>query len=146
MADDACPLPGDRGDQDEEAMISRMLAARRIVVVGLSDDPRRPSYGVAAALLRMGKEIVPVNPNCDSALGLKCFATLGDVPGEVEVVNVFRRPEHCAEVARAAAAVGAKGLWLQSGIESAEAESIARKAGMDFVQDRCIKVELMYRR
>lgn len=139
-------VPGCQGEHDEDVAMRRMLAARRIAIVGLSDDPRRPSYGVAKALISAGKEIIPVNPNCDTVLGLRSYPTLADVSGPIEVVNVFRRPEHCPEVARAAVAVGAKGLWLQSGIESEEAERIAKAAGMDFVQDRCIKVELMYRR
>ena len=67
------------------------------------------------------------------------------MPGPIDVVDVFRRPEHCPDVVRDAVAVGAKGVWLQSGVVSDEAERIAREAGIDFVQDRCLKVERLYR-
>ena len=144
MPDDACPLPTRPGD-DESAAIRRMLAGRRIAVVGLSDDPSRPSHDVASFLISAGKDVIPVNPNYRSVLGRRCYASLDQVPGPVDVVNVFRRPEHCAEVARQAVAVGAKGLWLQAGIASEEAQRIAAEAGIDFVQDRCMKVELMFR-
>lgn len=141
---DACPLPTDPSDT-EAAAIGRMLAAKCIAVVGLSDDPTRPSYDVARSLRSAGKEIIPVNPNHKTVMGLTCYPSLAAVPGAIDVVNVFRRPEFCADVAREAAAVGAKGLWLQSGITSDEAREIAGKAGMDFVEDRCLKVELSYR-
>src|SRR5688500_11357006 len=143
MPDDACPLPTRPGD-DEAAAVRRMLAGHRIAVVGLSDDPSRPSYDVASYLISMGKEVIPVNPNYRSVLGRKCYASLEQVPGPIDVVDVFRRPEHCADVARQAVAVGAKGVWLQSGIVSEEAERAAAGAGSDFVQDRCLKVELMF--
>ena len=107
-----------------------MLAGRRIAVVGLSDDPSRASYGVAAYLRSAGKEILPVNPNYATVMGLKCYARLEDVPGEIDVVDVFRRPEHCPDVVRSAVAVGAKGVWLQSGVVSEESRRHCR-AGRD---------------
>jgi predicted CoA-binding protein len=125
--------------------IEEMLNAKRIAVVGLSDDPSRASYGVAAYLRSVGKEILPVNPNHETVMGLPCYRTLSDVPGPIDLVDVFRRPEYCAEVVREAVAVGAKGVWLQSGITSRDARKIAEAAGMDYVEDRCLKVELMYR-
>jgi predicted CoA-binding protein len=143
MPDEACPLPSRPGDARADA-VRRMLAARRIAVVGLSDDPSRASHGVAGYLASAGKEIIPVNPNHATVMGRRCYASLEDVPGPVDVVNVFRRPEFCADVVRAAVAMGAKGVWLQSGIVSPEAERIARDAGIDFVQDKCIKVEHMF--
>ena len=142
MPDDACPLPT-APSADERTPIARMLAARRIAVVGLSDDPSRASYGVAEYLRSVGKEIVPVNPNYHTVMGLTCYPSLRDVPGRVDLVNVFRRPEFCPGVAEDAAAVGAKGVWLQSGIVSDEAARIARDAGLDFVQNRCLMVEHM---
>jgi len=142
-SEDACPLPGDLPD-DEATVIRRMLGGKRIAVVGLSDDPRRPSYDVARYLLSVGKEIIPVNPNHAKVMGLKSYPSLGQVPGPVDVVDVFRRPEFCADVVRDAIAAGAKGVWLQTGIVSDEAERIAAEAGIDFVQDRCLKVEHMF--
>jgi predicted CoA-binding protein len=121
-----------------------MLAARRIAVVGLSDDPTRASHGVASYLRSVGKDIIPVNPNHPTVMGLKCYPSLEDVPGPIDVVDVFRRAEFCADVVRSAVAVGAKGVWLQAGIVSPEAERLARDAGIDFVQDRCMKVDHMF--
>jgi uncharacterized protein len=121
-----------------------MLAAKRIAVVGLSDDPSRPSYGVASYLHSVGKEIIPVNPKRTSIMGIPCYARLEEIPGPVDVVDVFRRPEFCPDIVRSAVKIGAKGVWLQSGIVSEEAEAIAKQAGIDFVQDRCMKVDLMH--
>ena len=139
---DACPLPTDT-TADEQTVIRRMLRARRIAVVGLSDDPMRASFGVASYMQAHGYEIIPVNPNHATVLGQKCYASLADVPGPVELVNVFRRPEYCGDVARDAVAIGAGGIWLQSGIFSEEAARVAHLAKMPFVQNRCIMVEHM---
>ena len=142
---DACPIPT-TPSEDEDAVIRRMLSGKRIAVVGLSDDPGRPSYGVAKYMHDHGYEIVGVNPNCEAAFGVKCYRSLADVPGDVDIVNVFRRPAACGQVAREAIAKGAKGLWLQVGVRNGEAEKLAGEAGIDFVQDRCIMVEHMRRR
>jgi len=140
MAEQSCPLPS---FEPPDAARRRMLEARRIAVVGLSDEPSRASFGVASYLLSAGKEVVPINPNCERVLGLKCYPTLADAPGPIDLVDVFRRPEFCADVARDAVAVGAKGLWLQSGIVSDGAREIAGRAGIDYVEDRCLMVDLM---
>src|SRR5438874_5154602 len=110
---EACPLPTSRGGaaRGDESAIRRMLAARRIAVVGLSDDPSRPSYDVASYLRSVGKEILPVNPNHKTVMGLTCYPSLAAVPGPIDVVDVFRRPEFCADVTRDAVEVGAKGVW-----------------------------------
>src|SRR5262245_3202210 len=99
MPDDTCSLPS-RSDDSEFTIIQRLLGAQRIAVVGLSDSPGRPSYGVASYLLDAGKEIIPVNPNHASVFGLKCYSSLEEVPGKIDLVDVFRRPEHCPEVVR----------------------------------------------
>ncbi|HWE03117.1 MAG TPA: CoA-binding protein [Tepidisphaeraceae bacterium] len=125
------------------AQVRRMLNATRIAVVGLSDDPGRASFRVASYLRSVGKEIVPVNPNCRNILGIECHATLEDIVGPIDVVNVFRRSEFCPEIVTSAINVGAKGVWLQSGIVSRDAKDIAGEAGIDFVQDRCFMVEHM---
>jgi predicted CoA-binding protein len=142
MSGETCPLP-DRSANPQDA-VRRMLAAKRIAIVGLSDDPSRPSYGVARYLQSVGKQIIPVNPKCDQVLGEKCYPTLEAIPDPVDVVDVFRRPQFCVEVVRSAIAIGAIGVWLQSGIVNEEAAEIARDAGIDFVQDRCMKVDHMY--
>lgn len=143
MPQDACPLPT-RPPDDEAAIIRRLLTGRRIAVVGLSDDPSRPSHDVARYLHSVGKEIIPVNPNHAAVLGRKCYPSLADVPGPIDVVNIFRRPQFCADIVCAAIAAGARGVWLQTGIVSPEAQRLAAEAGIDFVQDRCMKVEHMF--
>jgi len=131
----------DRANRNDA--IQRMLNARRIAVVGLSDDPSRPSYGVSRYLQSVGKDIIPVNPRYEKVLGSTCYAALEDIPGKIDLVNVFRRPGFCAEVVRSAVALKAGGVWLQSGITNEEARQLAESAGLDFVQDRCIMVEHM---
>lgn len=120
----------------------QLLHARRIAVVGLSDDPSKPSYMIAEYLLARGREVLPVNPTCRRALGLDCYSKLEDIPGEIDLVNVFRRPEFCPDIVRSAIAIGAGGVWLQSEIVSDEARELAAAAKMPFVQDRCLMVEL----
>ena len=129
---------------DPSAAVTRLLNSRRIAVVGISHDPSRPSHRIAQYLIRAGREVVPVNPRYagKSVLGQPCFATLEDVPGQIDLVNVFRRSEFCADIARSDVAVNAGGLWLQSGIVSTEAAQIAHDGNVDFVQDRCIMVEI----
>lgn len=143
MEGESCRLPSDK-DDSESAAIRRMLAARRVAIVGLSDDPARPSFGIASYLISVGKEVVPVNPNHKTIQGVKCYPSLEAIRGAIDLVNVFRRPEHCAEVVRSAIAVGARGVWLQSGIISREGRELAAKAKIDFVQNRCIMVEHMH--
>ena len=116
-------------------------ASGTIAVVGLSDKPDRTSYMVSEAMQQKGYRIVPVNPNAAEILGETCYPALKDIPHKVDIVNVFRRSEHCPEVAEEAAAIGAKTLWLQLGVFSEEAAAIAGQAGMNVIMDRCIKVE-----
>ena len=145
MPEESCPLPL-RTPGAESAAVDRMLRAKRVVVVGMSDDPGRPSHGIGGYLAAHGYEVIPVNPNHDQVLGQTCYARLSDVPGEIDLVNVFRRPQFCAEVTREAIQAGAKGVWLQAGIRNEDAQKLAEEAGVDFVQDRCIMVEHMARR
>ena len=112
-----------------------------IAVVGLSSDPTTPSNEVSAYMQAHGYRIIPINPNEREVLGEKAYPDLASVPEPVTFVNVFRRPEACAQVARDAAAVGAKVLWLQLGIRSNEARAIAQDAGMTYIEDRCVEIE-----
>lgn len=112
-----------------------------VAVVGLSDNPERISYMVSEAMQAKGYTIIPVNPNADTILGQKSYASLKDIPVQVDIVNVFRRSEHTPPVAEEAVAIGAKTLWLQLGIASEEAADIAGKGGLEVIMDRCIKVE-----
>jgi uncharacterized protein len=145
MPGEACPFPTPQ-TTDEREIIRQLLDAKRIAVIGISDDPNRPSHYVSEYLISAGKDVVFVNPKYQEVLGRKCYPRLTDVPGQIDLVNVFRRPLACADVTRDAIDVGAKGVWLQSGITNAEAERLAREAGIPFVQNRCIMVEHSRRR
>ncbi|GAV12173.1 CoA-binding protein [Paenibacillus sp. NAIST15-1] len=124
----------------QEAIKELLRSSTNIAVVGLSDDPTRVSYMVAEAMQRKGYRIIPVNPKAESILGEQCYASLRDVPDHIDIVNVFRRSEYCADIAREAAAVKAGAIWLQQGIVSEEAAAIAEEHGMTVVMDLCIKV------
>ncbi len=112
-----------------------------VAVVGLSDNPERVSYMVSEAMQAKGYTIIPVNPNADTILGQKSYASLKDIPVPVDIVNVFRRSEHTPPVAEEAVAIGAKTFWLQLGITNEEAAAIAAAGGLEVIMDRCIKVE-----
>jgi predicted CoA-binding protein len=114
---------------------------RSIAVVGLSRDPTKAAHAIPARMQRAGFRVIPVNPFIESVLGEKAYASLAEVPFTAEVVLVFRPSAESAGVAKQAVAIGAKALWLQQGIVSAEARSIAEAAGMLYVEDRCIGVE-----
>jgi predicted CoA-binding protein len=115
--------------------------ARTIAVVGASPKPDRPSHGVMRYLLEQGYRCVPVRPaGCDEILGVPCVHSLAEIEEPIDLVDVFRRPEACPEVAREAVAAGARSLWLQLGIVSREAHRIADAAGIDYVEDECTKI------
>ncbi|MGC4033734.1 MAG: CoA-binding protein [Tepidisphaeraceae bacterium] len=126
-----------------DELITQLLSAQRIAVVGMSEG--RISGRIGQFLKSRGKEVLPVNPTADRVYGMKTYTSLADVPGKIDLVNVFRRPEFCADVVREAIEVQAGGVWLQSGITSEEAEKLAAEANLPFVQDRCIMVELAAR-
>lgn len=126
----------------EDAIRTILGYTRRIAVVGLSPRPHRASHGVAAALQTQGYEVVPVNPNADEVLGERAYDSLADVPGRIDLVDVFRREEHLPDVTRQAVDVGARGIWYQLGLRSEEGARIAEDAGLDVVEDRCLKVEM----
>lgn len=112
-----------------------------IAVVGLSRDPSKAAHAIPARMQRAGFRVIPVNPFIDSVLGEKSYPSLDQVPFAVEVVLVFRPSVEAAAIAKAAVAIGAKALWLQQGIVSAEARRLAEAAGLLYVEDRCIGVE-----
>ena len=112
--------------------------------MGASPDPLRPSHGVMRYLLGQGYDCVPINPNAAEVLGVPAFATLEAAvaaTGPFDVVDVFRRSEHAADVARSAVATGAGALWLQLGVVSWEAAQIAHAAGLTVVMDRCTAID-----
>jgi predicted CoA-binding protein len=126
---------------DEDQVREILRTAHTVAVVGLSDKPDRDSYHVAGYLQRHGYRVIPVNPEVQEVLGEKAYAALQDVPEPIDVVNVFRRAEFVPEIAAAAAAVGARVLWLQEGVVHPAAAAAARAAGLQVVMDRCILKE-----
>jgi predicted CoA-binding protein len=115
--------------------------AKRIAVVGLSDNPERTSYMVSEAMQRAGYEIIPVNPVIDEALGVKAVSSLKEIDGYIDIVNVFRRSEQLLEVAKEFAQIDADVFWAQQGLVNEEAYEFLKNKGFTVIMDRCIKVE-----
>ena len=115
--------------------------SKTIAVVGLSDNPEKTSNHVARYLQEQGYKVIPVNPTIQAALGEKAYPRLQDIPGKVDIVDVFRRSEDVPPVVDDAIAVGAKCLWMQLGIVNEKAAKKAEAAGMSVVMDHCIMVE-----
>jgi predicted CoA-binding protein len=135
------------GAQDSADSIADILKKyKSIAVVGLSSDPSRPSHGVASYMKSAGYRIIPVNPNEKEVLGEKSYARVEDVPEKVGIVDIFRRPEDVPPVVDGAIRAGAKVIWMQLGIENAEAGEKARAAGITVVMDACLLVEHKKRR
>jgi uncharacterized protein len=127
---------------DEFAALRRILkSCRTIAVVGLSAEWHRPSYFAAKYMQQHGYRIVPVNPKYAQILGETSYARLEDIPFAVDMVDVFRKPADLPPIAASAVAIGAKCLWQQLGVVNAEADALARAAGLDSVMDRCVKIE-----
>ena len=121
---------------DQERTIEDILReSKTIAVVGLSDNPERPSHGVAEYLQSQGYRIIPVNPNVQNVLGEKSYPDLDSVPEKIDVVDVFRRPENVPEIVDAAIRKGARSLWLQDGVTNPPAEEKARRAGLRVVSN-----------
>jgi hypothetical protein len=118
-----------------------LAEARTIALVGASPRPERPSNSVMGYLLREGYHVIPVRPvGPPEILGQRRVASLAEIEERIDLVDVFRRSEFCAGVARQAAAVGARALWLQLGVVSPEARAIAGAAGLDYVEDECTAI------
>lgn len=112
--------------------------AKTIAVVGLSDSPMRASHGVSAYMQSQGYKIIPVNPQIEEALGEKSYATLLDVPGKIDLVDVFRRPEFVDEIVDQAIQLKVPAIWLQEDVINERAAEKARQKGIFVVMDRCI--------
>lgn len=115
--------------------------AKRIAVVGLSDNPERTSYMVSQAMQAAGYEIIPVNPTVEEVLGVKAVKTFKDIEGHVDIVNIFRRSEYLPELAKEFAEIDADVFWAQLGVENEEAYNFLKEKGYTVIMDRCIKVE-----
>jgi predicted CoA-binding protein len=112
-----------------------------IAVVGLSARPDRPGHYVPAYMQAQGYHIIPVNPNLEEALGERAYPSLGDVPDAVDLVLLFQRSENVPPFVEQAIRIGAKAVWMQTGIKNAAAAAQATAAGLSVVMDACIMVE-----
>lgn len=128
-------------DQDIAGVLKRV---KTIALVGASDNPGRPSYGVMAYLQAQGYQVTPVSPKLagQTLLGQKVYAKLEDIPYPIDMVDVFRNAEAAYGVAQEAIAIGAKVLWLQIGVISEQAAVLAGDAGLKVIMDRCPKIEI----
>jgi uncharacterized protein len=125
---------------DPKAILRR---SKVIAVVGISRYPHKEAGRVPMQMQMAGYRIIPVNPYADLLLGEKVYRSLEDIREPVDLVNVFRPSAETPEVVRQAVAIGAKAVWLQLGISSDEARRIAQDAGLDYVENRCIAVEMV---
>ncbi len=131
---------------DDISTLRRILRdCRTIAVVGLSAEWHRPSYFAAKYMQQHGYRVVPVNPRYagrgGTVLGERCYASLAEIPHAVDMVDVFRRSADVLPIARQAVEIGAKCVWQQIGVKNADADRLARAAGLDSVMDRCVKIE-----
>ena len=121
--------------------LRRLLSeASTIAVVGASSNPARPSNGIMQKLMSDGYRVIPVNPNETEVLGERAYPSLLEVPERIDIVDVFRRPEYTPAIADEAVKVGAKALWLQSGVTNEDAAARAVAGGLIVVMDACISV------
>ena len=136
------PTPDGRSAEAPEAVVDRLLTTPgRWAVVGLSTNTARAAHGVAAVLQGLGHAIVPVHPRAETVHGARGYARLEDVPGAVDVVDVFVNSARAGDVVDAAVAIGARAVWLQLGVRCPDAEDRARAAGLDVVVGRCPAIE-----
>jgi len=124
-----------------DQILALLREVKTIAVLGLSDNPARPSYRVAQALQGFGYRIIPVRPAQTEVLGEKAYAKLADLPATPDLVDVFRAPEHVPGIVDECIAKGVGRLWLQEGVVNEAAAEKARAAGMTVVMDRCIYKE-----
>jgi len=122
--------------------IKTILEESKVVaVVGMSQKTWRDSNKIGRYLMDNGYRVIPVNPAYDEIDGEKCYDSLKDVPADIDIVDVFRKPEAVAEIANEAIDVGAKTLWLQLGVVDEEAAEKAANAGLNVIMDHCVMVE-----
>jgi len=125
-----------------EAILS---GSKTVAVVGISDKPDRPSHGVAKYLQERGYRVIPVNPLLSEDRGEKAYKARTEIPGKVDLVDVFRKSADVPEVAEEAVRIGARFFWMQEGVVSDRAREILDAAGIPWVMDRCVKKELAKR-
>ncbi len=127
---------------NDKEMTALLKSSKTIAVVGLSSNPMRPSFGVSRFLQRQGFRIIPVNPNETEVLGERAYPTVKDVPDDIDIVNIFRRPALVPEVVDQALEKGARCVWMQEGVVNQAAADKAEAAGLPVVMDKCILKEL----
>jgi predicted CoA-binding protein len=137
------PSVPDNWPCSNDAIADILKSYKTIAAVGLSSNPRRPSFTVTQYMQSVGYRIIPVNPNETEVLGEKSYPRLEDIPKSqsIEIVDIFRRSEDIPPVVDSAIAVGAKVIWMQQGIENQNAAAKARAAGLFVVEDACILIE-----
>jgi len=126
---------------DDQAITNLLKRMRKVAVVGISRKTDRPSHGIARFLIGQGLEVYGVNPLLDEVLGIKVYPSLTDIPGPIDLVDVFRRSDTVPPVVDETIAVGAGAIWLQEGVIHEEAAAKATEAGIDVVMDRCLYKE-----
>jgi uncharacterized protein len=127
---------------DDTQIAELLREAKTIAIVGLSSNRMRASFGVARFLQRQGYRIIPVNPNETEVLGERAYACLRDVPDDIDIVNIFRRPENVPDVVNDALQKGTRCIWMQEGVVNNTAAQKAESAGVPVVMNRCILKEL----
>ncbi|MCX8110536.1 MAG: CoA-binding protein [Syntrophorhabdaceae bacterium] len=125
-------------DREIKELLERV---RVIAIVGVSDNPEKPSNIVARYLKDVGYKIIPVNPSYNEVLGEKCYKTLSDIEGPIDIVDIFMRPEHLMPVVEEAVRLRPECIWLQLGIINEDAKRLAEEKNIKFVMDHCIKIE-----
>jgi predicted CoA-binding protein len=129
----------------EDRIAEILDGSRTVAVVGISDKPDRPSHVVAKYLQDRGFRVIPVNPMIDFVLGEKAYRSLSEIPGKVDMVDVFRKSAAVPPIAEEAVRIGARFFWMQEGVTSEPARDILDAAGIPWVMDRCVKKELAKR-
>jgi len=127
---------------DDSDKVRRILRKHKtLAVVGLSAQWHRPSYFAAKYMQEHGYRVIPVNPGYDTILGERCYKSLRDIPEKVDIVDCFRKPAEIPAIAEDAIAIGAKVLWMQLGVHNSQARARAEAAGLEVVENRCVKIE-----
>ena len=128
-------------DTHTDEQIKKFYQLKNIAVVGMSKNPEKAAHYVPKYLSEKGYNIIPVNPTTDEILGKKCYSELSDIPEHIDIVDVFRPSEQALSVISEAIKLKPKVIWLQEGIHNIEAESLAQKAGIEVVFNRCMLAE-----
>lgn len=126
---------------DDQVIRDILAQPRRIAVVGCSPKTSRDSHRIARLLIAKGHTVTPVNPGADAILGQKCYAALRDIPGAIDIVDIFRRADCAGDVVDEAIALGVPVVWLQLGVVDEAAAARAQAAGLTVIMDRCPEIE-----